>query len=140
MTAQDVNLLRRIFLVTNMSKFFADGLDFFLSPEFFRKLQGDNEVELRKINLLFLIKGFCSYKLFQISHDCVLKIYETCNFFYKICLKAIRDILFSTVIRRGTEGFNFSVRLYPTERESSIFGLARRPPNSLPQWDILIFT
>ena len=38
MTAQDVNLLRRIFLVTNMSKFFADGLDFFLSPEFFRKL------------------------------------------------------------------------------------------------------
>ena len=35
--------------------------------------------------MLFIIKGFCSYKLFQISHDYVLKIYATCNYFYKIC-------------------------------------------------------
>ena len=39
----------------------------------------------------------------------------------------IKFVLFSTVIRRGTEGFNFSLRLYPAEKESSIFGFQGDP-------------
>ena len=128
MTVQDVNLLRRIFLMMNMSKFFADGLDFFLSPEFFRKLQGDNEVELRGIILLFLIKGFCSYKLFQINHDCVLKIYETCNFFYKICLKAIRDILYFYCDQERDRGIQFFGEIISNRKRKLNFWACKETP------------
>ena len=69
---------------------------------------------------MYCIKGFVSNELFQISHDCVAKLYVAGKIFGKIYLKAIRDTFFTnmwSVIRGGKGDWG----CYPTEEESSNF-------------------
>ena len=131
LVAEDVNSLRRIFLVWKLSKFLAVGLVFFPIPwgfpwKFRGIILGDNPV-----GHFFVVRNLFPMNFLELAMILLLKIYAAAKIFGKICLKGIRSTFFSnmwSVIKGGTRGnLLFSGGDIQQKRKVHTFGLQGDP-------------